>query len=68
MNVGQVQLEIYKLWPCGGRKVVKIVQTNLWYRLYIYNFVTERSFVIVVFFIAKRHVSNCLKKILDAKI
>jgi hypothetical protein len=57
MNVGQVQLKIYKLWSCGGRKVIlggennpnqSLVQTRL---KNIYNFVIERSiiFVIVVF-------------------
>ena len=57
MNVGQVQLKIYKLWSCGGRKVIlggenspneSLVQNRL---QNIYNFVIERSiiFVIVVF-------------------
>ena len=57
MNVGQVQLKIYKLWPFGGRKVIlggenspneSLVQTRL---KNIYNFVIELSiiFVIVVF-------------------
>lgn len=48
MNVGQAQLKIYKLWPCGGRKVIlggenspneSLVQTRL---KNIYNFVIER--------------------------
>jgi hypothetical protein len=48
MNVGQVQLKIYKLWSCGGRKVIlggenspneSLVQTRL---KNIYNFVIER--------------------------
>ena len=57
INVGQVQLKIYKLWSCGGRKVIlggenspneSLVQTRL---KNIYNFVIERSiiFVIIVF-------------------